>query len=127
MSEESSSIYNKALDILSRREHSAKELIFKLEKKFDKLKRGIQKMEGLKLGLNFESNTISLSLKESELVDAVSCVLFDKIDLVDKNGKDMNYRFFARLSTDGREIKITNHFIQENRHDHKIKMHLLKK
>ena len=35
MSEESSLIYNKALDILSRREHSAKELIFKLEKKFD--------------------------------------------------------------------------------------------
>ena len=35
MSEESSLIYNKALDILSRREHSAQELIFKLEKKFD--------------------------------------------------------------------------------------------
>mgnify|MGYP000011445533 FL=1 len=35
MSEASSLIYNKALDILSRREHSAKELIFKLEKKFD--------------------------------------------------------------------------------------------
>jgi len=32
MSEESLLIYNKALDILSRREHSAKELIFKLEK-----------------------------------------------------------------------------------------------
>ena len=37
MSEESSLIYNKALDILSRREHSAKELIFKLEKKFDSI------------------------------------------------------------------------------------------
>ena len=35
MSAESPLIYNKALDILSRREHSAKELIFKLEKKFD--------------------------------------------------------------------------------------------
>ncbi|MDC3102430.1 recombination regulator RecX [Gammaproteobacteria bacterium] len=34
MSEELTLIYNKALDILSRREHSTKELIIKLEKKF---------------------------------------------------------------------------------------------
>ena len=34
MSEELTLIYNKALDILSRREHSTKELVIKLEKKF---------------------------------------------------------------------------------------------
>ncbi|MDC3161234.1 recombination regulator RecX [Gammaproteobacteria bacterium] len=34
MSEELILIYNKALDILSRREHSTKELVIKLEKKF---------------------------------------------------------------------------------------------
>lgn len=34
MNEELTLIYNKALDILSRREHSTKELILKLEKKF---------------------------------------------------------------------------------------------
>tara|TARA_B100000886_G_scaffold295085_1_gene221810 strand:- start:994 stop:1443 length:450 start_codon:yes stop_codon:yes gene_type:complete len=34
MNEELTVIYNKALDILSRREHSTKELILKLEKKF---------------------------------------------------------------------------------------------
>ena len=35
MNEELSLIYNKALDILSRREHSSKELAQKLLKKFD--------------------------------------------------------------------------------------------
>ena len=35
MNEELSLIYNKALDILSRREHSSKELTQKLIKKFD--------------------------------------------------------------------------------------------
>ena len=112
MSEELTLIYNKALDILSRREHSTKELVIKLEKKFtsntdilltvSKLKKNnllndirftesyvaARKRKGFG-PKKIEFELISKGIKDSD----ISCVLSEETGWCELAKKEINKKF----------------------------------